>query len=169
VPMIMLMARWGSDVIMRYIADAPLRNITSDFMRGSAGSSSEAPPALDDSWLRAADAHADDPPSDEAITDALTLLEPAAATAAAGRFALNVATNYLHVVAKRACWERAIPNRTQCGRDYLSADWDIVQSVIRSHERDGVAHMVFRCGSCAKPSTWVEMATALDEVLSDSD
>ena len=31
---IMLLARWGSEVVMRYVRDAPLRNLTGKYFQG---------------------------------------------------------------------------------------------------------------------------------------
>jgi hypothetical protein len=167
VPVIMLMARWGSDVILRYVEDAPLRNITSDFVRGAC-SSTAAPAAVDETWHAAADIHSEDADTGDASVDAMALLEPPAPHVPSGRFALNTISNYIHVVAKRECWERVKPDRTQCGRDYRASDWTILQTLASTHERNGTSHMIFRCGMCAKPPSWALHATADDEP-SDSD
>ena len=167
VPVIMLMARWGSDVILRYVEDAPLRNITSDYVRG-ASSSTAAPAAVDVTWQAAADIHAEDDDTGEASVDAIALLEPLAPHVPSGRFALNTISNYIHIVAKRECWERVIPNRTQCGRDYRASEWTVLQTLSTTHERNGASHMIFRCGMCAKPPSWALHASANDEP-SDSD
>jgi hypothetical protein len=167
IPVIMLMARWGSDVILRYVEDAPLRHITADYVRGSS-SSSPAPAAVDESWHDAADIHADDVNSSDANTDAVALIEPSSPRTPVGRFALNTLSNYIHIIARRESWERVKPDRTQCGRDYCASDWAVLQMLATTHERNGATHMVFRCGMCAKPPVWALHATANDEP-SDSD
>ena len=154
---------------MRYVADAPLRLITDSFIRGTAGAPSAAsasfgaPPSTDTTWSNAIGPSLDDDVLTAADLDADKHHEPAVCSAPSGRFALNTSTNYLHLIARRESWERVKFDRTQCGRDYRSAEWAILPTVVPTHERNGATHMIFKCGGCAKPQGWAQLATALDE------
>jgi pimeloyl-ACP methyl ester carboxylesterase len=86
VPVIMLMARWGSEVIMRYIAEAPLRTITAVYIAGSAGSSADTLSIKDD-WGEAVGPSTTEGLPAHAIEDAEELLEPPPARPATDKFA----------------------------------------------------------------------------------
>jgi hypothetical protein len=167
VPVIMLMARWGSEVIMRYIAEAPLRTITAVYIAGSAGSSADTLSIKDD-WGEAVGPSTTEGLPAHAIEDAEELLEPPPARSATDKFALNLTRNHLHVIAARECWEKVYPGRTRCGRDYKNSEWSTLSSVVEFHEKGGREHMVFKCHKCAKPPEWAELCTD-STVLSDSD
>jgi pimeloyl-ACP methyl ester carboxylesterase len=167
VPVIMLMARWGSEVIMRYIAEAPLRTITAVYIAGSAGSSADTLSIKDD-WGEAVGPSTTEGLPAHAIEDAEELLEPPPARSATDKFALNLTRNHLHVIAARECWEKVYPGRTRCGRDYKNSEWSALSSVVEFHEKGGREHMVFKCHKCAKPPEWAELCTD-STVLSDSD
>ena len=161
--MIMLLARWGSQIIQRYIAEAPLRRLTETYCAhasAAAESTTVGPPLVP--IMAAADAMPYR--ADEAVQLAAVLIEEAeepTTTADAGRFFLNKETGFIHIVACRKPWERQIPGRANCGWNYRSQF---------ASPCDSFAATVTRCGKCARPATWQKHLQALaDESLSEDD
>ena len=105
VPVIMLMARWGSSIINRYVAEAPLKTITGSYIRGAACSSANVPNDADieplssasDDWSHAVGIMESDEHELAALRSADELLEDQPiAQAPAARYALNTTTNYAY-------------------------------------------------------------------------
>ena len=123
-PVIMLLARWGSEAILRYVADAPLSRLTEAYLERVQAASvsvlgtvpadcptaSSVFPAYTSAALALADASAS------------SLLGEPALNAAQPRFATNDSTGskFVHIIAMRQAWERPKPGRTVCGWDYLT-------------------------------------------------
>ena len=159
-PVIMLLARWGSEAILRYVADAPLSRLTEAYLeRVQAASvsvlgtvpadcpaSSAASPAYTPAALALADASAS------------SLLGEPALNAAQPRFTTNDSTGsqFVHIIASRQAWERPKPGRTICGWDYLTQRAPVFVELPSEFKR---------CGKCATAATWARFL----EVPSDSD
>jgi hypothetical protein len=162
-PMIMLLARWGSSIILRYIDDAPLRKLTQTYV-ALACSSTATPPVEDITRCEVDDAALPYEP-EEAVKLAATMIEAIEddtdIPAEQGRFAYNADTNYVHVRARRPSWERSsvIPGRANCGWDYRAWNGSILDTV-PSH--------ALRCGKCARPGTWTTL-TEDTQPTSDTD
>ena len=155
-PMIVLMARWGSNVVMRYIADAPLRRLTTEYReRSGMATSSDAATAVPEPTEVPAEALQWTPGEAEQLaaqhvdTEDDPILEQ--------RYAVNVDTNYVHIVAVRKAWERPIPGRARCGWDYKVPNCRRFVSIPEGFSK---------CGKCARPAAWAEL---LDEDGSASD
>ena len=161
-PQIMLMARWGSDIILRYVSDAPLANISREYMTGITATGSQggqnpvvtdtpavSPPAIQTNWE---DAIKNNSPTEIDLTS----------FPARERFAINPSTAFAHVVAKRKAWERPVHGRTVCGQDFRGRGYRIFDILPLSHlaERGGVEVPVQRCTECAKPKVWQALLDA---------
>ena len=170
-PQIKLMARWGSDVIMRYVADAPLANIARDFRIGSNASSSTNTTAAPttSAW-------------EQAIMDNTSTIKPVRSLASRPtelhdedpaptleRFAINPSTAFAHVIARRKSWERPVQGRTTCGQDFRGRGYDIVQTLSDHYLRHGTAVAMQRCTKCAKPDIWDALVAAVPESDSESE
>jgi hypothetical protein len=164
IPTIALMARWGSDIIMRYVELAPLATITATYVQGASGSSHVAHTAVPAPLTHAISMVQPEMTHDEIAEESL---EPPVAHASS-RYALNNATGVLHIVARRKTWGRLIPGRTNCGRDYLNQDYKQVCALTATYTKSGVALTNTKCNSCARPDAWASLATGLDDA-SDSD
>ena len=164
-PTIALMARWGSDVIMRYVELAPLAIITEAYVTGSTGASSSDAPPEETPIVRAVK----DTP-EEATRDAIAhdALEPSLPPPTTARYALNAVTGVLHIIARRRVWGRTIPGRTNCGRDYRTHEYRQVNALSAPCTRGGGEVHNTKCHSCAKAAGWASLEAALDDP-SDSD
>ena len=148
-PVIMLLARWGSDAILKYVADAPLSRLTEAYLeRVQAASAvvlgtvpSDAPAALSAAPNYSADALA---LADSSATSVLSV--PTLRTAPA-RFATNdcAGSRFVHIIASRQAWERPKPGRTVCGWDYVSQHASLFPALPLEFKR---------CGKCASPAGW---------------
>ena len=146
---IMLLARWGSNIILRYIADAPLATLTATYRQNTLTGASEGyvpPTGIDTHHELAAlqpitndDCEASKPDNMDTIVSGIDDVGPTA------RFALNTQTDYLHVIANRRAWERARKGRTVCGWDYVGLCAPTMNSAPSNF---------MRCGKCAKPTAW---------------
>jgi len=132
--LIQLMARWSSDVVLRYVSEAPLAAIT-DAFRGRSRLNVAAPrsavgaPADLQAALSAVQAA---PQADARLKDYLSE-ELSLATAAAGRGEAPPAEGYIlntgsSVVHKPLVWSRSVPPlgwRTECGWPFgtTSSSW----------------------------------------------
>ena len=180
----MLMARWGSDIILRYVSDAPLANIAREYKAGTAPSkiqddlvptnhpigaaptatvpcsSTSAPPTiLPHSWETAIKANSDL----YVNTDCYPRRE---------RYAINPGTAFAHLIAKRKAWERQIHGRTICGQDFRGRGYHVVDVLPSMHkaERCGVEVPVQHCTKCAKAGIWRALLDApAAESETDSD
>ena len=164
-PTIALMARWGSDVIMRYVELAPLATITESYASGcTSASSTEAPQEASPHACAIMDV------PEEAACDAIALeaLEPPPLPPTTARYALNTVTGVLHIIARRRVWGRIIPGRTNCGRDYLTHEYRQVNALTSMYSRGGRDAPNTKCHSCAKAAGWASLESALDDP-SDSD
>ena len=121
-PVIMLLARWGSEAILKYVAGAPLSRLTEAYLErvqaasvSALGDSPDAP-----SQLRAAPVCGTDALA-LADVSATALLSAPADRSIPFRFAANdsVGSRFVHIIAARQSWERPKPGRTICGWDYL--------------------------------------------------
>ena len=173
-PHIMLVARWGSNIVMRYVADAPIANIASAFRDGTAcasGSNEAAAPATpndQDASLPAIDWT----PAMHQGSGNITQQTPAAALTAevaceakakkrTDVFALNTATCFVHLIARRKAWERPRPGRTICGQDFMGRGY------AASH---GYPLLVDprQCFKCAKAHEWEALAVESAGAVSSS-
>ena len=143
---ITLLARWGSNVILRYIAEAPLENITTVYREamGNSRLPSVAPLALPAIALAAFEPEALD-------ADALDAPSPAI-TGTLHKFNMSI-TNFVHIIARRMAWERSRLGRTMCGWDYSAQQGSLHHLIPRTASR---------CGKCAKPAAWQLRAEASD-------
>ena len=143
---ITLLARWGSNVILRYIAEAPLENLTNVYREamGSSHSPPVAPLSLPAIALAAFEPEAFDA---DALDD-----PPPAEAGLLHKFALSN-TNFVHIIARRMAWERARPGRTMCGWDYRAQQGSLHHTIPRT---------AFRCAKCAKPAAWQLRVDASD-------
>ena len=150
--MIMLLARWGSAVILRYIADAPLRKLTQTYVTLAASASAVLPAGSDTSTYQV-EASALPYEPEEALQLAATMIDAIengdAETEERGHFTFNADTNFVHIRARRQGWERTIPGRANCGWDYRTQRGPILDSVPSS---------AIRCGKCARPDAWKKLA-----------
>ena len=159
-PVIMLLARWGSEAILKYVADAPLSRLTEVYLeRVQAASAAvlgtipdDAPAALTAAPPYSADALA------LADASAAALLGDPALRTAPFRFATNESTGskFVHLIASRQAWERPKPGRTVCGWDYLSQHASLFHLLPFEFKR---------CCKCASPAAWARF----DEPLAPSD
>jgi hypothetical protein len=131
-PMIMLLARWGSAIIMRYIADAPLRKLTQTYTTLAASTAPVLPTgsdAIEDRVEESALPY----DHDEALTLATTMIEAIengdANVDDSGRFTYNSDTYFINIRARREGWERTIPGRANCGWDYRTQRGPILNVV----------------------------------------
>jgi hypothetical protein len=159
-PTIALMARWGSDVIMRYVELAPLATITDTFAQGTSGASASA--AVPETSL-IADAVLTKPEVAERETIADAALDPPLPPPPTARYALNSVTGVLHIIARRRAWGRTIPGRTNCGRDYRTHEYRQVSALATTYLRGGEDLPNTRCHSCAKAASWAALETVLDD------
>jgi hypothetical protein len=147
--MIMLLARWGSSIILRYIDDAPLRGLTKTYV--ALASASTAAPPIEDITKCVIDEAALPYEPEDAVQLAATMIEAIEndehVPTDQGRFAYNADTNFVHIRAKRQSWERSsvIPGRANCGWDYRAWNGSIL---------DAVPNHAVQCGKCARPNTW---------------
>ena len=163
IPTIALMARWGSNVIMRYVELAPLSTITDTYAQAVASSSTDPAPQVR-SVVSAAVHHTLLDASTDGIAD--DCFEPALPPPTGPRYALNSTTGVLHVIARRVNWGRTIPGRTNCGRDFLSHEYAPVCSLTATYVRNGMALPNTKCNGCAKPAAWADMESLLDDASS---
>ena len=160
VPTIALMARWGSDVIMRYVELAPLSTITATVTKSLTGANEAPPPKVASAIVAALQV----PTSADAHDDvAEESLDPPLPPPRGSRYALNTTTGALHIIARRRSWGRLIPGRTNCGRDYLAHDYRPVSSLSATFMKQNVATPNTKCFACAKSAAWVDMEAALDD------
>jgi hypothetical protein len=172
-PQIKLMARWGSDVIMRYVADAPLANIARDFRVGcnndtSATTLAAAAPSTWESAIKdnatvimPTRTHARKSPALQDDEDQPPTLE---------RFAINPSTAFAHVIARRKSWERPVQGRTTCGQDFRGRGYEIVTTLTDLYLlRNGTAVPTQRCTKCAKPDIWDALVSSVPESDTESD
>ena len=146
---IMLLARWGSNIILRYIADAPLATLTATYRQNTLSDVNggiDQPLAIETREALAAlqpitndDCEASKPDNMDVIVSGVDDATPNA------RFALNTQTEYLHVIANRRAWERARKGRTVCGWDYVGLCAPTMNTAPTNF---------MRCGKCAKPAAW---------------
>jgi hypothetical protein len=166
---IMLVARWGSDIVHRYIAESPLTNIALEYKRGSAVTmpqpsntnsadddriaEAEATMQLPDlpittpAWTHAAKDIVPDPPQAQtALCRELTAdrhsmkMRP--------NFAENTSTAFLHIIARRQAWERPMPGRTVCGQDHL------IRNYAQHHY---IPPHCKKCTKCANAENWASL------------
>ena len=158
-PVIMLLARWGSEAILKYVADAPLSRLTEAYLErvqsatvAVLGCAPDAPSQLSAAPLCGTDALA------LADESANSLLSTNTEGSAPFRFAANdtAGSRFVHIIAARQAWERPKPGRTNCGWDYLSSAAPLFQCVPLGFKR---------CGKCASVATWARF----EESVSDSD
>ena len=148
----MLLARWGSAAILKYVADAPLSRLTEAYLEkvqaatsAVLGAAPDAPaslsaaPACDHSALALADLSVE-----SMLSDPTPSRFPL-------RFAVNELTCYVHVIASRQAWERPKPGRSVCG-------WDLqVHNAPLFHE---LPVEFKQCGKCATASVWSHLRDA---------
>ena len=155
----MPLARWGSEAILKYVADAPLSRLTEAYLEkvqsatvAVLGSVPDAPSQLSAAPLCGTDALA------LADDSANALLSANSVGSVPFRFAANdsAGSRFVHVIAARQAWERPKPGRTICGWDYLSCSAPVFQCVPVGFKR---------CGKCASVATWAHF----EESVSDSD
>ena len=119
--MIALLARWGSDVILRYIADAPLRSLTSLYREKTGTASSSYQVVSNESVIRTEALQWNTQEAlllaDQALTDAL---EEHTAESEVHRFATNLDTRVVHIIVTDQIGEKpgAQLGRTRCNWDY---------------------------------------------------
>ena len=161
-PVIMLLARWGSRAILRYVADAPLSQLTAAYLARvkAAASFACSSPSVGDT-LQAGAPLCDAPTLSLAESAAEAILEAVpAACVAKKRFTANEGTEYVHLIADRRPWERPKPGRTACGWDYLLLKAPCFSSFPTQYKMGP-------CGKCATPSAWTALRQSLD--VSDSE
>ena len=142
---------------MRYVADAPLANITDDFANGKSVPLLDAPPSR--AALAARIDEPDVPPMGHcALADAL--LNHEASTTPKTRFVVNTASGVLHLIGKKLSWEFIPEGRTACGRPYSGRDFQLTSSFA-----DGAS----RCNKCANPQTWLTVEAETQPFDTDSD
>ena len=154
----MLMARWGSDIILRYVSDAPLANISREYMVGTAPTNAApqiTPPAATPGWEQAIKLNANENVDMNRFPNR-------------ERFAVNTNTAFAHVIAKRKPWERPVAGRTMCGQDYRGRGYSILSTLPLWQNRGGNEVPILRCNKCAKPPTWQALIDA-PEQESDTD
>jgi len=157
--LIQLMARWSSDVVLRYVSEAPLAAIT-DAYRGRARSNMAAPrPAIGAAAdLQAALSAVQSAPQADSRLEGYLVEELSLAEAAAGRgaappvegYILNTCSNVVH---RPLVWSRSVPPpgwRTECGWPFgaTNSSWRAV----------AVAPRTAQCRTCfrrarAEPSS----------------
>ena len=159
-PVIMLLARWGSEAILRYVADAPLSRLTEAYLERVQKASVSVlgtVPADCPASLAAFPAYT---PAALALADASAsaLLTEPALVAAQPRFTTNDSTGsqFVHIIAARQAWERPKPGRTICGWDYLTQRAPVFFELPSGLKR---------CGTCATAIAWQRFI----DVPSDSD
>ena len=141
---------------MRYIADAPLRRLTTEYRERSgpasstdAASASNGPTSVPPEALQWHPAEAQQLAAQHFEVEETPVLQQ--------RYAVNEDTNYVYTMAVRKSWERPIPGRARCGWDYKVPNCRRFVSI-----PDGFS----KCGKCARPNAWAEL---LDDDGSASD
>ena len=149
--MIMLLARWGSQIVLRYISDAPLRRLTDAYLQCIDPDAADEPPTTCPP-LQDIDKESLPYGTDEAVALAATLIEEAQdleenPSLPAGKYAFNADTGFVHIVAQRRAWDRQIHGRSNCGWDYKA------QRAVTSN----TLPLGVRCGKCARAATWAKL------------
>ena len=154
--MIALLARWGSDVILRYIADAPLRSLTNLYREKTSASSSCSQLNLEAGAIR----------SDAlqwSTQDALQLADKVLSDdmeqpeEKEHRFATNLDTRVVHIIVNDQLGEKP---GAQLGRTRCNWDYNIPNARLSITLPPGK----HRCGKCARPATWAAIEhDALDD------
>jgi hypothetical protein len=144
---IALMARWGSDIILRYVAETPLDTITESFASSScAGTTSNL--------MANAVAGQED---DDHLQDDLTLAcdDDESDGENDYLFVINTGTGVLHMLPPT---NEADPmdtaSRTLCGRERSRACFDPVAHYVDSYISRGILQPIAHCSQCATPAAW---------------
>jgi hypothetical protein len=146
--MIALLARWGSDVILRYIADAPLRSLTNLYREktGTASSSNQVTSSADAIRTEALQWNSQEALllANQALVDVLE--EPTAETEV-HQFAINLDTRVVHIIVTEQFGEKpgAQLGRTRCNWDY---------NIPNARLSVALPPGKHKCGKCARPATW---------------
>ena len=166
---IKLMARWGGDAIDRYIAEAPLETITSDFAASSTNRSGSGSSSPDVNHIVRAWRDESNVSTDVSNIGICTDRVPVTTQLQiASMFALNTTTGVLHMVATTSERDDA-PVRSKCGRDFHRGEYRQLGTFTEHFLRHGVFTRVATCGQCARPQTWTAIKFASDGLSPDSD
>ena len=157
-PVIMLLARWGSEAIIKYVADAPLSRLTEAYLSRVQAASNAALGGLPDAPAASAAAPLlGGEATCLADASALALLEPQPCGASL-KFAVNRDTSFVHLISDRQAWERPRPGRTSCGWDYVAHSAPLFVALPAAYRR---------CGKCCSPAYWEQLSSC--DLASDSD
>ena len=146
-PIIMLLARWGSQAILKYVADAPLSRLTEAYLEKVQAASTAVLGNLMDAPMPLAAAPTFSDEVDLVSSSAADLLTPPLAVDPSYRFAVNnsVGSQFVHIISSRQAWERPRPGRTNCGWDFLANQAPLFVSL---------PPLMRQCGKCASHPTW---------------
>ena len=151
-PVIMLLARWASEAIVKYVADARLSKLTEAYLARVQSASAAALGNLPDAPSAMAAAPTLGSES-SCLADAATLalLEPQPGSTSC-RFAVNELRKFVHIIiATRQPWERPKPGRTVCGWDYLAQSAKLFPCLPAEYTP---------CQKCAPSAAWDQFACA---------
>ena len=146
----------GSNVILRYIADAPLRSLTTTYREKAGVSQASTQAPIEPAPISHEALQWDDR---EALQLAdLMLTDNAEPEHELPNFAMNVDTNVVHLIVTSLTYEKptALLGRVRCGWDY---------KVPNARLSTTLPSGVHRCGKCARAATWAAMQA--DDVADD--
>ena len=149
---IALMARWGSDIILRYVAETPLETITQSFAR-----SSTDPARVNQIAAAAARQEAD---QHDEVNLALTCADSETEDDEdLSRFAVHESSGTIHLLTPPTTEGPAHSERTICGRQPTAA-YSLLIAYSDSFVHRGALKPTANCTQCASAATWLSLVNA---------